>query len=106
MRAMQPMFDVIFGLEGFEMVIFWLMLFIGWLIAGFFIDMLMQRQGFGPYINGALALLGGFLGLFLRYNYFTHAPWFRYEPFVTTGLCFGSMALLLLALSFLRNRFG
>ena len=30
MTAMRPLLDIIFGLEGFEMVAFWLALFVGY----------------------------------------------------------------------------
>jgi uncharacterized membrane protein YeaQ/YmgE (transglycosylase-associated protein family) len=105
MRAMKPFFETISNLDGFEFVAFWLGLFIGLMIAGFFLDMLMQRQGFGPFLNAIFALLGGFLGLYLRYNYFLRAPWAGYEPYVTMGLIFGSIAILLLVLAVIRNRF-
>lgn len=104
MTAMRPLLDIIFGLEGFEMVAFWLALFVAYLLTGYFLDMIMQRQGFGPFLNGLLAYLGLFAGLYIKYNYFDHAPWFRYEPWVTSSLCFGTMALLLLFLSFVRSR--
>ena len=104
MYALKPLFDIIFGLEGFEAAAFWIALFVAYMIAGFFIDMLMQRQGFGPLLNGIYALLGAFIGLYLRYNYFLRAPWFGYEPYVTMGLIFGSIAILLLALALVRNR--
>jgi uncharacterized membrane protein YeaQ/YmgE (transglycosylase-associated protein family) len=104
MRAMKPFFVMISNFEGFEFVAFWLALFIGVIIAGFFLDMLMQRQGFGPFLNGVFALLGAFVGLYLRYNFFMHAPWFGYEPYVTSGLIFGSIAILMLILAFVRNR--
>ena len=106
MRAMAPFFTYIFALEGFEMVAFWLGSLIGFLIVGFTLDLLMHRQGFGPFLNGVFALLGVFLGLYLRYNYFFRDPWFRYEPYVTMALCFGTPAVLLVILSFLRNRYG
>jgi len=105
MRAMKPLFEVISNLEGFEFVAFWLGLFIALMMTGFFIDMLMQRQGFGPFLNAIYALLGAFIGIYVRYNYFLRAPWLGYEPFVTLVLIFGSIALLLLLLAFIRNRF-
>ena len=106
MRAMTPFFNYIFNLEGFEMVAFWLGLLISVAIVGFTLDYLMQRQGFGPLLNGLLALFGAFLGLYLRYNYFVRDPWFHFEPYVTMALCFGTPAILLVVLSFLRNRYG
>ena len=105
MHAMQPFFQTIGNFEGFEFVAFWLGMFIGVLATGFFLDMIMQRQGFGVMLNGLLALGGVFLGLYLRFNYFLHAPWYSYEPYLTTGLCFGVTAVMLVSLAFMRNRF-
>jgi hypothetical protein len=105
MRAMKPLFDIITNFDGFEFVAFWLFLFIILLATGFFLDWLMGRQGFGPLLNSLYALLGVFTGLYLRYNYFLRAPWFGYEPYVTFGLIFGSIAILLLFLAIVRNRF-
>ena len=104
MRAMKPFFEVIGNFEGFEFVAFWLGLFIILMAVGFFLDMLMHKQGFGPFLNAILALLGAFIGVYLRYNYFMRAPWFGYEPYVTMGLIFGSIAILLVALAWIRNR--
>ena len=104
MRAMKPFFDIISNLEGFELVAFWLGLFIVLMIAGFFLDMVMQRQGFGPFLNAIFAFGGAFIGVYLRYNYFMHAPWFGYEPYLTLGRVFGSIAILLLLLALIRNR--
>lgn len=105
MHAMQPFFQTVLNFEGFEFVAFWLGLFIALMAAGFFVDMIMQKQGFGPMLNAGFALGGGFLGLYLRFNYFSNSPWYSYEPFVTTVLCFGSIAGLLLMLAYLRNVF-
>ena len=105
MYALQPLFQTIQNFETFEKVFFGLGLFICTLATGFFIDMIMQKQGFGPMLNGLLALFGLFAGVYLRYNYFQHAPWFGYEPYLTTGLCFGSIAVLLLCLAYMRNVF-
>ena len=104
MRAMKPMFDTIWNFEGFEFVTFWLFLFILLLAAGFFIDYLMNKQGFGPVLNAMYALLGVFVGLYIRFNYFARSPWPGYEPFVTAGLCFGSIAILLVVMALVRNR--
>jgi uncharacterized membrane protein YeaQ/YmgE (transglycosylase-associated protein family) len=105
MHAMQPFMQTILNFEGFEMVAFWLGLFIGLMASGFFLDMIMQRQGFGPLLNAILALAGIFLGLYLRYNYFMRAPFFSFEPYLTAGLCFGSIAALLVSLAYMRNVF-
>ncbi len=105
MHALQPFFQTVLNLEGFEMVAFWLGLFIGMMASGFFVDMLMQRQGFGPLLNSFYALGGAFVGLYLRYNFFQRGAWHSYEPFLTAGLCFGSIAVLLVMLAYLRNIF-
>ena len=105
MYAMKPLFETIHNFETFETVAFWFGMFILTVGAGFFIDMIMQRQGFGPFINALFALGGLFVGLYLRFNFFSHAPWFGYEPYVTTGLCFGSITILLVTFAYMRNLF-
>jgi TRAP-type uncharacterized transport system fused permease subunit len=102
MTAMTPFFTMIHGLEGFEKVCFWLAVFVGFVLIGFVLDYLMGRQGFGPYINSILALIGVFGGLYVRYNYMT--PYLRYEPYLTFGLLFAAPLLLVLLLSFMRSR--
>jgi hypothetical protein len=104
MSAMTPLFDIIFGLEGFEEAAFWLGMFIAFLGAGFFIDYLMHKQGFGVLLNGVYVFVAGFAGLYIRYNYFQKPPYTSYEPFVTAGLFFLSIAVFLTMMSFLRNR--
>jgi hypothetical protein len=102
MTAMAPFLQMIRGLEGFEMVCFWLGVFVGFFLIGFLLDYLLGRQGFGPYLNAALALLGVFCGLYARYNYFL--PFVRYEPYLTFALLFGAPVLLIVILSFTRTR--
>ena len=104
MEAMKPVLDMIFGLEGFEAVAFWVGLFVIYMIVGFVLDYLMQSQGFGPYFNGALALLGTFLGLYARYNYLRDYSLARWEPLVTIGCVTGGIAIFLVVLAFVRNR--
>ena len=106
MKAMKPLFDVVFGLEGFEKAAFWLGMFIALLGSGFFLDYLMSKQGFGVFMNGVLVAVGGFLGLYIRYNYFARQPYYYYEPLPTVALFFATITLLLLSLSYLRNRTG
>ena len=102
MEAMTPFFLMIQGLEGFEKVCFWLGAFVGIVLIGFLLDYLMGRQGFGPYINSVLALVGLFGGLYVRYNFMT--PYLRYEPYLSFGLLFAAPVLLVLMLSFMRTR--
>jgi hypothetical protein len=62
----------------------------------------MGRQGFGPYVNSLLALIGAGAGLYARYNYFL--PYVRYEPYLSITLLFATPVALILILSFLRTR--
>jgi len=84
------------------MVCFWLAAFVGVVMTGFALDYLMGRQGFGPYINSILALIGVFAGLYVRYNFMT--PYLRYEPYLSFGLLFAAPVVLVLTLSFARMR--
>jgi len=102
MEAMKPFFLMVRDLEGFEMVCFWLAVFVGFLLIGFALDYLMGRQGFGPYVNAVLALAGVFGGLYVRYNFMT--PYLRYEPYLSFGLLFAVPVLLVMALSYMRTR--
>jgi hypothetical protein len=102
MAAMTPFFVMLKSLEGFEMVCFWLAAFVGVVLVGFLLDYLMGRQGFGPYINSGLAVIGVWIGLYARYNYFL--PFLRYEPYLSLTLLFATPVLLILLLSFLRTR--
>jgi hypothetical protein len=102
MEAMTPVFLMIRDLDGFEMVCFWLAAFVGFVLIGFVLDFLMGRQGFGPYVNSILALIGVFGGLYVRYNFMT--PYLGYEPYLSLGLLFAAPVLLVLTLSFMRTR--
>lgn len=102
MAAMTPFFQMIDALEGFELVCFWLAVFVAFFLIGFVLDYLMGRQGFGPYVNSVLALIGACLGLYLRYNYFL--GYVRYEPYLSFTLLFAAPVALILILSFMRTR--
>ncbi len=102
MAAMKPFFMMIDSLEGFEMVCFWLAVFVGFVLIGFLLDFLLGRQGFGPYVNSVLALVGAWVGLYARYNYFL--PYVRYEPYLSFTLLFAAPVSLILILSFMRTR--
>lgn len=102
MAAMTPFFRMINALEGFEMVCFWLAVFVGFFLIGFLLDYLMGRQGFGPYANSVLALIGALAGIYVRYNYFL--PYVRYEPYLSFTLLFAAPVFLILIVSFMRTR--
>ncbi len=69
MDAMQPVWQFLNNLEGFEFAAFWISSFTLITMAGFFVDYVMQRQGFGPYWNALYVLGGVFIGLYVRFNY-------------------------------------
>ncbi len=104
MVAMAPVFEFMNGLEGFEWTAFWVGLFCIFMFAGFFIDYLMQKQGFGPYFNSLFAAAGTFLGLYLRFNYIQPSRIHFYDPYLSIACVFGATALLIVMLAFLRNR--
>ena len=105
MAAMKPLFDLVFGLEGFEAVAFWLVLFVGFWILGFALDVILQSQGFGPFLNGFFAFVGALGGLYIRYNYKFGVSATALEPYLTLSLIFTPAVLLLIGLSALRSRF-
>ncbi len=102
MEAMAPFFRMVYALEGFELVCFWLAVVVGFFLIGFLLDYLMGRQGFGPYVNSALALVGAGIGLYARYNYLMN--YVRYEPYLSFTLLFAAPVTLILMLSFMRTR--
>jgi hypothetical protein len=102
MHAMSPFFLMVQDLEGFEMVCFWLAAFVGVVLVGFGLDYLTGRQGFGPYINSLLAVVGVFAALYVRYNF--AMPYLNYDPYLTVVLLFGFPVILVLGLSFARTR--
>ena len=104
MAALKPIFDTIFGLEGFEATAFWVATFVVYMIIGFFIDMLMEKQGFGPYFNAVFAIVGTFLGLYVRFNYVVEYRIHLYEPFVSIGFIAAGISLFIVTLAFVRNR--
>jgi hypothetical protein len=106
MAAMAPLFDVVFGLSGFEAVAFWLVLFVWFWIVGFALDVMLQNLGFGPFWNGVFAYAGAFGGLYIRYNYKFGMSEIAFEPYLTLGLLVMPAAFLLIALSLLRSSFG
>jgi uncharacterized membrane protein YeaQ/YmgE (transglycosylase-associated protein family) len=104
MTAMQPLFDIIFRLEGFEAVAFWFALLVGAFLMGYFVDYVMQGQGFGALFNCIFVLAGTFAGLFIRYNYIHDFRVRLFEPYLSIGLILSSVCALLILFSFVRNR--
>jgi hypothetical protein len=106
MEAMQPVWRFLHNLEGFEFAAFWIAFFTATLLAGFFLDYILQKQGFGPIFN-ALYMLGGvWLGLYLRFNYLMPFKLHFYDPYLTITSILGVTATMILVMAFLRNRFS
>jgi uncharacterized membrane protein YeaQ/YmgE (transglycosylase-associated protein family) len=86
-----------------ELFLLVLMVIVACMATGFASDAIMKKQGFGPVYNGILALIGVCAGIYLRYRWFSH---YRADDVYTTiGFAMGSAIVLLLVLSFVKNRF-
>jgi hypothetical protein len=81
-----------------------LVLILAFFIAGYVVDGLMERRGFGPYGDGAVALAGLFMGLLVRGTYFPGIS--PYDPVLTYAVTFVTMLALLFTLVVLRNKFA
>jgi hypothetical protein len=104
MDAMQPVWQFLNNLEGFEFAAFWISSFTLIVMAGFFVDYVMQRQGFGPYWNAIYVLGGVFIGLYVRFNYLRSYQTQMHDPFLTITSIFAVTATMLVAMAFVRNR--
>ena len=80
MAAMTPFFQMINSLEGFELVCFCLAALVGFALTEFLADWLLGRQGFGPYVNSALALIGVCARTLCAVQ-FSYCHYARYEPY-------------------------
>ena len=83
------------------MVCFWLAVFVGFVLIGFLLDFLMGRQGFGPYVNSVLALVGAWVGLYARYN---SSPLRPLRALLELHAAVRGPVSLILILSFMRTR--
>ncbi len=106
MVAMEPVWRFLHNLEGFEFAAFWIALFTAVTLAGFFLDYIMQKQGFGPYFNACYVAGGIWLGLYLRFNYLTPIKLHIYDPYLTITSILAVTAVMILVMAFLRNRFS
>jgi uncharacterized membrane protein YeaQ/YmgE (transglycosylase-associated protein family) len=104
MEAMQPVWQFLNSLEGFEFAAFWIASFTLTTMAGFFLDYIMQKQGFGPYFNAAYVFVGVWAGLYLRFNYLRgYLLEFR-DPYLTISAIMAVIVVMLTAMAFVRNR--
>jgi uncharacterized membrane-anchored protein len=106
MVAMEPVWRFLHNLEGFDFAAFWIALFTAVTLAGFFLDYIMQKQGFGPYFNSIFVAGGIWLGLYLRFNYLQPIRLHVYDPYLSITTILGVTAAMLVVTAFLRNRFG
>ncbi len=104
MVAMQPVWQFLNNLEGFEFAAFWISFFTIVTLSGFFLDYIMQRQGFGPYWNSLYVLGGVWLGLYVRFNYLQPNKIHVNDPFLSLGSVFGVTAAMMVVMAFVRNR--
>jgi uncharacterized membrane protein YeaQ/YmgE (transglycosylase-associated protein family) len=104
MSAMHPVWVFLDNLEGFEFAAFWIAAFTMTLMAGFMLDYVMQRQGFGPYYNSLYVFVGVWLGLYVRFNYLRAYQVQLHDPFLTISSVIGVTAAMLVVMAFVRNR--
>ena len=104
MNAMQPVWEFFNGLEGFEFAAFWISTFTFIVLAGFFLDYILQRQGFGPYWNAIFVVAGIFFGLYVRFNYLRNYQNQMHDPFLSIGAILAVTAGMLLTMAFVRTR--
>ena len=98
-----PLMHFILGLGGFERATFWVCAVVVFFAAGYVIDMLLVRQGWGPYVDSVLALIGGYCGLLVQYKYLQHLE--SYEPYLTIGTVLTGIIVVVVVATVLRARF-
>src|ERR1700710_697562 len=98
MIAMEPVWKFLNNLEGFDFAAFWIALFTLIILSGFFLDYIMQRQGFGPYLNSIFVVLGLWLGLWVRFNYLKPNEMHLNDPFLSVGSILCVLAVMLLGM--------
>ena len=108
MVAMEPVWRFLHNLEGFEFAAFWIAFLVGVGLAGFFLDYVMQRQGFGPFFNALYVLGAIFLGLYVRFNYLqpNRISFQMHDPYLTIATICAVIVPMLVFMAFLRNKFS
>lgn len=89
-------------MSSLELLLLTLFLLVGFFIAGFVLDAILQKDGFGPYWNGLVAMLGVALGLSIRSRFFALTS--PYDPAFTMAIVLGTLVAMLMLLSAVRNR--
>ncbi len=106
MEAMQPVWQFLNNLEGFEFAAFWIGAFTLTSMTGFLLDYVMQRQGFGPYWNALYVFAGVWAGLYVRFNFLRGYQVHLADPLLTISAIVAVTAVMLIAVAFVRNRFS
>ncbi|WP_158816378.1 hypothetical protein [Methylocapsa sp. S129] len=89
-------------LSGAEFSFLILIVIIAVLATGFVLDVIARGSGFGPFLNGVLALIGVCAGIYLRYRLF--APFRADDLVLTIGFAIGTAFVLFFALGFAKSR--
>jgi uncharacterized membrane protein YeaQ/YmgE (transglycosylase-associated protein family) len=98
-------FSSYFGpMSGLEELLLVLSVIVAFFIAGFIVDAVMKKDGFGPYWSGGLSLVGIMIGLTIRSTFFPFRA--SHEPYLTLAVVFATLLVLLLAISVFRNKFA
>ena len=105
MYVMQPVWQFFARLDGFETVAFYIASFTGVLIAGFLLDYILQKQGFGVLYNSVLVAAGIFAGLFVRFAYAKPSVIPLADPMLTIVVILAVVTVMITVLALLRNRF-
>jgi len=105
MYVMQPVSQFFTRLDGFETAAFWIAAFTGVVIAGFLVDYILQKQGFGVFFNSILVALGIFAGLYVRFAYAKPSVIPLADPILSIAVILAVTTTMLTSLALLRNRF-
>ncbi len=105
MYVMQPVWLFFSRLDGFETAAIYIAGFTSIVIAGFMVDYILQKQGFGVLFNSVLVTLGLFLGLFVRFAYASPSVIPMADPMLTIVVILAVTTMMLSSLVLLRNRF-
>jgi len=106
MVAMEPVWRFLHNLEGFEFAAFWIAFVVAVGLVGFFLDYVMQRQGFGPFFNSLFVLAAIYFGLYLRFNYLqpNRLQIHLYDPYLSLVAVCSVLVPMLVVMAFVRNK--
>jgi hypothetical protein len=105
MYVMQPVWQFLARLDGFEASALWISGFTLVVIAGFLIDYVMQKQGFGVIFNSMLVAAAVVLGIYVRLAYARPTVVPLADPLLTIVVILATTTGLITTLALVRNRF-